>query len=275
MRRYTLESTAKKLNKPCLKNRLLLHGIDSYSFLISKNMGLNFSNWICSKSRKNMFVKIVHPGGHVELHDRPILASEIIYRNPRCVVAHPHVFQQPWAIVKPETELMLGQKFYVVPVTTIRKLQRVSKKQSRSSATNSPVCQTPTTSKSQKSEELQDPHDSDDDSSICWFFTKKKNNNTPNTCINHLDGESASANTSTASSTAGKGVMEKEEGSSCFSDKNCFKCMRKGVESCRDKADHGDDCGEKTGHAKGSPKRHPEFDQWQRSLASITETDQE
>ncbi|XVF86357.1 hypothetical protein PTKIN_Ptkin18bG0033100 [Pterospermum kingtungense] len=183
---------------------------------------MGFSSWICSKSSSNMFVKIVHPGGHVELHDRPILAAEIIYRNPRCVVAHPHVFKQPWAIVKPETELMLGQKFYVVPVSTIRKLQRVSKKCS----TNSLIAQTPL-SKSQKSEE-KDPDS--DDSSICWFFTKK--NSPRDACINHLDDEGASANT-----------IEDDE--SCFSNKNCFKGVKTGVRSTSHRSD-SDDSGEKT-----------------------------
>lgn len=58
-----------------------------------------------------MFVKIVHPGGPVELHDRSVLAGEILLRNPSCFVAYPHVFQQPWGVVAPDTMLMPGQKF--------------------------------------------------------------------------------------------------------------------------------------------------------------------
>ncbi|XWS16517.1 hypothetical protein CRYUN_Cryun34aG0095300 [Craigia yunnanensis] len=229
-----------------------------------------------------MFVKIVHPGGHVELHDRPVLAAEVIYRNPRCVVAHPHVFKQPWAIVAPETVLMPGQKFYFVPVTTIRKLQRLSDKYSPS-----PVRQTPT-SKSQKSEE-QDPDS--DNSSTCWFFINKKK--TPYSCINHLDDEGASANTTDAN--AGKGVpKDLEKDGSCFSHENCFTCMITGAKNTNAKAD-SDDSGEKTrspsnfissdqtsehtrkrtrGHAKGSPERHAAFDQRQSSLASISETEE-
>lgn len=88
------------------------------------------SNWLCTNKSKNMVVKIVHPGGHVELHDRPILAAEIMFQNPKCYVAHPHVFQQPWATVEPETMLMPGQKFYVVPNSTLRKLQRFALKYS-------------------------------------------------------------------------------------------------------------------------------------------------
>ncbi|KAJ0008240.1 hypothetical protein Pint_30271 [Pistacia integerrima] len=90
------------------------------------------SSWLCHNSTKNMLVKVVHPGGHVELHDRPVLAAEIMLRNPRCIVAYPHVFKQPWAILAPDTTLTLGQKYYVVPVGTIRKLQRLSFKHSPS-----------------------------------------------------------------------------------------------------------------------------------------------
>ncbi|KAE8700607.1 hypothetical protein F3Y22_tig00110556pilonHSYRG00402 [Hibiscus syriacus] len=228
-----------------------------------------------------MFVKIVHPGGHVELHDRPILAAEIIYRNPRCVVAHPHVFQQPWAIVAPETELPLGQKFYVVPVSTIRKLQRLSNKYSG----------TPIISESQQSGELK-AADKDDSSSICWFFTNK-NNKTPYSRMNHSwEDEDSSTD---------KGISkDTEKDGWCFDDKSCFACMKTGVKSSNNhhRADDVDDSAEETrslgnlvsadddhtrfhvrkrilrGHAKGSPKRRPTFDQWQPSLASISETDE-
>ncbi|KAF3450941.1 hypothetical protein FNV43_RR07030 [Rhamnella rubrinervis] len=42
-----------------------------------------FSSWLCSSSTKYMFVEVVHRGGHVELHDRPVLAVEIMLRNPK------------------------------------------------------------------------------------------------------------------------------------------------------------------------------------------------
>ncbi|KAL1551333.1 hypothetical protein AAHA92_19192 [Salvia divinorum] len=70
-----------------------------------------------------MFVKIVHQGGRVEIHDRPILAAELLSRNPKCCVAHPDVFHQPYAVVSPSTTLALGKKYYVVPVCTIARLQ--------------------------------------------------------------------------------------------------------------------------------------------------------
>ncbi|KAK7325284.1 hypothetical protein VNO77_29444 [Canavalia gladiata] len=91
-----------------------------------------FSRWICTNNSKTMLLRIVYPGGRVELHDRPVTAAEIMCRNPRCRVAYPNVFQQPWAIVEPETVLRLGQRFYVVPMSTIRKLQRLSPRHSPS-----------------------------------------------------------------------------------------------------------------------------------------------
>ncbi|XP_019167458.1 PREDICTED: uncharacterized protein LOC109163166 [Ipomoea nil] len=84
------------------------------------------TKWICNKSA---VVKIVHPGGHVELHDAPVLVAEIMNRNPKCCVARPNVFQQPWAaILAPDTTLMPGHKFYVVPKGTVRKLQSLALK---------------------------------------------------------------------------------------------------------------------------------------------------
>lgn len=83
------------------------------------------SSWICTKTSKNMFVKIVYQGGRVEIHDRPILAAELLSRNPRCCVAHPDVFHQPYAVVSPSTTLTLGQKYLIVPVHTITKLQLI------------------------------------------------------------------------------------------------------------------------------------------------------
>lgn len=93
---------------------------------------MTLSRWICANNSKTQLLQIVHAGGHVELHDRPVTAAEIMCRYPRCRVAYPYVFQQPWAVAEPETVLMLGQKYYVVPNSTIRKLQRLSPRSSPS-----------------------------------------------------------------------------------------------------------------------------------------------
>ncbi|KAI4331182.1 hypothetical protein MLD38_029392 [Melastoma candidum] len=117
--------------------------------------------WLCPSSTRGMLVKIVHPGGHIELHDSPILAAEIMHQNPKCCVAYPHVFQEPWAIVAPDTVLMLGEKFYVVPINTVRKLQRHSLRYSPSmlSHTGSPSLGTPLSTRSK--EQLEDRGEED------------------------------------------------------------------------------------------------------------------
>ncbi|KAH7650578.1 hypothetical protein IHE45_17G025900 [Dioscorea alata] len=76
-----------------------------------------------SNHTRNVVVKIIYPGRHIELHDKPIIAAEIMKKNPRCVVTHPDIFRHPWSVVSPETVLMQGKKFFVVPITTIRKLR--------------------------------------------------------------------------------------------------------------------------------------------------------
>lgn len=70
-----------------------------------------------------MFVKIVYPGGNIEVHDQPIPVSDLIKRNPKCCVARPTVFHDPYAVVSPNATLALGQKYYVVPIVTVRRLQ--------------------------------------------------------------------------------------------------------------------------------------------------------
>lgn len=287
-KKFSLLLKLEGYSRPSLGNGNALKYFSDYkhnhSHLFPPKKNMVFSSWVCSKNTKNLFVKVVHPGGHVELHDQPILAADIIHRNPRCVVAYPHVFQQPWAIVPPETELMLGQKLYVVPISTIRKLQRLSNKYSPSP--------TPTRSKYQQSEESQDPVN-DDSCTRCWFFTNKYNK-IPYSTLNHsLEDEHSSADSSVP-----KG-MEEEDGS-CFDDKSCFACLMTGDKTGHGhhKACNGDDSAEKTrspgnvvspnhddqtrphtrkrarGQAKGSPKRRSSFDQWQPSLASITETEE-
>ncbi|KAL0397133.1 UNVERIFIED_CONTAM: hypothetical protein Scaly_0161700 [Sesamum calycinum] len=123
----------------------------------------SISSWLCTNSSKNLFVKIVHPGGHVELHDRPILAAELLNRNPKCCVAHPTVFKQPYAIVSPETTLVLGQKYYVVPLGTIRKLQR-----------KCPPSVLRENHQDNDHQQNMGKRDDDDEGSACWLFRNNK-----------------------------------------------------------------------------------------------------
>ncbi|WJZ95046.1 hypothetical protein VitviT2T_013842 [Vitis vinifera] len=233
------------------------------------------SSWLCTNNTKNMLVKIVHPGGHVELHDRPVLAADVMLRNPRCCVAHPNVFQKPWAIVAPETMLMLGQKFYVVPMNTIRKLQRLS-------PMNSPHVT-----------DIKSIHNGSDEkndgmiNSCCWLFVNKNTPKPLDACPKPSDNEGEKHNTGP---NARRSQKEKEYG--CLGEDNCFACLLTRIKI----NDAGDDTRPETRPSnmgssestkdehtrkrtmeftsKGtrvSPKRRLSFDHWQPSLQSIEE----
>ncbi|KAF6143697.1 hypothetical protein GIB67_021707 [Kingdonia uniflora] len=207
------------------------------------------ARWLCTQGTKNMLVKIVHPGGHVELHDRPLIASEIMLRNPKCCVAYPHVFQNPWAIVSPDTTLMLGKKFYVVPVSTIRKLQRHSLKRSPSASQDVNASQS-----------CQD-NDEDDDQmvSACWLFTPRR------------------------IGAGGTRVMSELEREGCFSDSTCFTCLSSRAKTKEEGGEDSKDNLQPEGvnrernrdyprkKMKGSPKRHVSMNNWEPILESISE----
>jgi len=56
------------------------------------------TTWFSCSSRKaarGQHVKLVFPGGHVELLDRPTLAVDVMARHPRFCVGRPDVFREP------------------------------------------------------------------------------------------------------------------------------------------------------------------------------------
>ncbi|CAA3030600.1 Hypothetical predicted protein [Olea europaea subsp. europaea] len=116
------------------------------------------SSWLCTNNTKTMFVKVVHPGGHVELHDRPIFAADLLHRNPKCCVTQPTVFRHPWDIVPPDATLKPGEKYYVVPLSTIRKLQL------KHSSNNFPSRENQDVNHDNGKEKQQN----------CWLFKNKK-----------------------------------------------------------------------------------------------------
>ncbi|OWM69587.1 hypothetical protein CDL15_Pgr014048 [Punica granatum] len=191
------------------------------------------SRWLCTNSSKNMLVKIVHPGGHVELHDRPVLAAEIMLRNPRCCVAYPHVFQQPWAIVAPDTTLVLGQKFYVVPLSTVRKLQRLSLKYSPSA---SPSSTSPSPSPVYNFATEETPKNEGGEHEIvctCWFFLNKGTY----ACVKQEEEEEEEEGQNMGSrSSPRKRIQRENDGKECFSKDNCFVALLAGM---RAKTDSG------------------------------------
>lgn len=85
-----------------------------------------------STSEKGV-VKLVHPGRHVEIHTQPITAAEVMSRNPRHCIARPDVFQFPWIVVRPESVLVPGEVFYIVPYRTISDLLKAKKQREQSS----------------------------------------------------------------------------------------------------------------------------------------------
>ncbi|KAF8041771.1 hypothetical protein BT93_A0389 [Corymbia citriodora subsp. variegata] len=227
--------------------------LSNLTFLLSpqpaKKKIMARSRWLCTNSTRNMLVKIVHPGGHVELHDRPVLAAEIMLRNPRCCIAYPHVFQQPWAIVAPDTMLMLGQKFYVVPISTIRKLQRLSFKFSPSASPfASPLPSPNTKAKPQDVTKEEDQMDS-----TCWSKMEKDECLSRDGCFVCLfKGTKLKANP--------EGATEDSRSSSSFgsSETREFTGRKRSKDITR------------TG-MRGSPKRLASYDNWQPRLESITE----
>lgn len=75
-----------------------------------------------STLKEHGVLKLVHPGGLIEIHTVPITADEVMKMNPKHCVARPDVFKNPWLVVRPESVLKPGSVFYIVPHHTMRKL---------------------------------------------------------------------------------------------------------------------------------------------------------
>ncbi|KAF5787365.1 hypothetical protein HanXRQr2_Chr10g0451901 [Helianthus annuus] len=74
---------------------------------------------------KPLIVKIIHAGGFVERYYMALPAALIIEKYPKFVLARPDIFQRPWdSIVRPDEMLVPGQKYFVVPTLTVKKLRQ-------------------------------------------------------------------------------------------------------------------------------------------------------
>ncbi|KAL2486145.1 Uncharacterized protein Adt_30901 [Abeliophyllum distichum] len=80
-------------------------------------------------ARENDLLKLVHPRRHVEIYREPVIAAEIMKKYPRHCIARPDVFQFPWIAVHPESVLVPGKVFYLVPFRTMHKLLEAKKQQ--------------------------------------------------------------------------------------------------------------------------------------------------
>ncbi|KAJ8645862.1 hypothetical protein MRB53_007610 [Persea americana] len=75
-----------------------------------------------ASGKEESVLKLVHPGRFMEIHRRPVKASEVIEKNPRHCVTRPDVFKFPWIVVSPDSILEPGNVFYIVPNHTIHRL---------------------------------------------------------------------------------------------------------------------------------------------------------
>ncbi|KAI5600721.1 hypothetical protein BDE02_01G044000 [Populus trichocarpa] len=144
------------------------------------------SSSIRTKSTKNMPFKIVHPGGHIELHDKPVLAAEVMLCNPRCIVAYPHVFQQPWAIAGHHATAWSERKSIKYSQSPINDVQA-----SKTPRNDERGCRIPST---------------------CWFFINK-NMKSPSPCL-HREDERANTTGTNIKSKANSTVETKTSSSS-------------------------------------------------------------
>ncbi|KAF8409764.1 hypothetical protein HHK36_005843 [Tetracentron sinense] len=70
-------------------------------------------------------LKIIHAGGIVEFYYMAVPAIKIMEKYPSFLLARPEIFRRPWdSLVRPEEILTPGQKYFVVPRRTVKKLQR-------------------------------------------------------------------------------------------------------------------------------------------------------
>ncbi|OMO78353.1 Reticulon [Corchorus capsularis] len=77
-----------------------------------------------SRSR-NISVRIVHAGGREELYQNTIPVSHLLEKYPGMCIARPDVFKNPdESLLRPEDILLPGQKYLVIPFTTVQKLKR-------------------------------------------------------------------------------------------------------------------------------------------------------
>lgn len=76
-------------------------------------------------AERSSALKIIHAGGRTDYYYMAIPASRVMEKYPSFVLAKPEIFRRPWdSVVRPEEILVPGQKFFVVPIRTVKKLKR-------------------------------------------------------------------------------------------------------------------------------------------------------
>lgn len=91
-----------------------------------------------------------------------IRIAEVMRKNPKHCITRPDVFKFPWIVVKPESVLLPGSVFLIVPNRTIYDLLKARTTQSTQSQSQSPFSQQnqlPPTNHVIQQQFKQDPHD--------------------------------------------------------------------------------------------------------------------
>ncbi|TMW80899.1 hypothetical protein EJD97_013900 [Solanum chilense] len=84
-------------------------------------------------SSSSSALKIIHVGGVAEYYYMATPASRILNNYPSFILAKPEVFRKPWDSVVHKDEILIpGQKYYLIPKCTLKKLRRRIKKNNHS-----------------------------------------------------------------------------------------------------------------------------------------------
>lgn len=77
-----------------------------------------------SQSSRDISVRIIRAGGKEELYQNAVRVSELMEKNPGMCLARPEVFKNPHeSLLWPDEKLLPGQKYYLVPSSTVKKLK--------------------------------------------------------------------------------------------------------------------------------------------------------
>ncbi|KAK1415777.1 hypothetical protein QVD17_31564 [Tagetes erecta] len=99
-----------------------LHEKDSRNLKVVKDDSFSLGNSL--KSRE-FCVRLVHAGGKEDLYRKTVMVSQLVKNYPGMCFARPGVFKNPYESVLSATDMLLpGKKYYLVPVTTLKKLKR-------------------------------------------------------------------------------------------------------------------------------------------------------
>ncbi|KAM5580334.1 hypothetical protein ABKV19_009870 [Rosa sericea] len=133
-----------------------------------------------SEMGSNSILKVVHAGGNVESYYMAIPASKILEKYPSFLLARPEVFRRPWdSVVKPDAILTPGEKVFLVPRRTVRKLRRRIRRPGKDFSVNSFTSQSSIDVSTETLSQRRDVGSavcdaSESDASICSAISRNK-----------------------------------------------------------------------------------------------------